>query len=120
MRPAISDSLISGQPLYLLYSKRNALPAVPALIAASLPMHATGSVRLQVTGKPPTTRGSAACVPFPPPEQPYRLSGSAAAPADCRIWRRVNMVELTMGAAGRGPGRVLSARERIRAGHSLR
>src|SRR5688500_16692574 len=51
MRPAISDSLISGQPLYLLYSNAG-LPAC-ALAAA-----ATGSVRLQVTGRPPTSKGS--------------------------------------------------------------
>ena len=58
MRSAISDSLISGHPEYLLYSKRNAFFAVPALIAASLPTQATGNVRLQVTGRPPTTSGS--------------------------------------------------------------
>ncbi len=60
----MSDSLISGQPLYLLYSNRNAFAAVPALMAASLATQATGSVRLQVTGNPPTTSGS----PLPPPE----------------------------------------------------
>jgi len=46
MRPAMSDSFTSGQPLYLLYSN------CPARAA-----QATGKVRLQVTGKPPTTRG---------------------------------------------------------------
>ncbi len=54
----MSDSLISGQPLYLLYSKRKALDAVPALMLASLPTQATGRVRLQVTGSPPTMSGS--------------------------------------------------------------
>src|SRR6186713_2941116 len=94
MRPAISDSLISGQPLYLLYWKRNSLLARPALMAASLPVQATGKVRLQVTGRPPTTRGSACWAAFPPSEHPNRPIGKAAAPADCRIWRRVNMAAL--------------------------
>src|SRR5687768_16854398 len=53
MRPAMSDSLISGQPLYLPYSKRPAF--APGCDARAT--HATGSVRLQLTGRPPTTRG---------------------------------------------------------------
>ena len=54
IRPAIRDSLISGQPLYLLnwYSNRGLPPAAARLLAA-LATHATGSVRLHVTGKPP-------------------------------------------------------------------
>src|SRR5262245_36624094 len=56
MRPAISDSLISGQPLYLLYSySYRAAGGAVALNFAWL-TQATGSVRLQVTGSPPTTR----------------------------------------------------------------
>src|SRR3954463_8294018 len=86
MRPAISDSFISGQPLYLLYSKVNGLAAVPALIAASLPTQATGNVRLQVTGKPPTTR----CGAFlSSDEHPAMASGSAAAAAPCSNCRRL-------------------------------
>src|SRR5690348_8060783 len=59
--PDISDSFTSGQPLYLLYSKVNwDAPLLPARFAAALAAQATGSVRLQVTARPPTTRGSAA------------------------------------------------------------
>src|SRR6476646_10725478 len=65
MRPAISDSLISGQPLYLLYS--NCPPARAT--------QATGSVRLQVTGSPPTTNG---------PRAASALMGNAAAAAPSR------------------------------------
>src|SRR5438046_1264256 len=45
MRPAISDSFTSGQPLYLLYS--NCPDAT----------HATGSGRCHVTGNAPTPNG---------------------------------------------------------------
>ena len=58
MRFAISDSLISGQPLYLLYSNSKSLAAVPALMLAAFAVQATGSVRLHVTGRPPTISGS--------------------------------------------------------------
>src|SRR5262245_9804015 len=51
----MSDSLISGQPLYLLYSNCQRGPAPPACFAAALAAQATGRVRLQVTGSPPTT-----------------------------------------------------------------
>src|SRR6516162_2075003 len=58
MRPAISDSLISGQPLYLLYSNSNCgAPFFSPAFAAALATQATGSVRLHVTGKPPTSNG---------------------------------------------------------------
>src|SRR6516164_10489202 len=58
IRPAISDSLISGQPLYLLYSNSNCgAPFLSAVFAAALATQATGSVRLHVTGKPPTSNG---------------------------------------------------------------
>src|SRR6185369_15589677 len=55
MRPLMSDSLISGQPLYLLYSY-SYLGAVAGAVplAVALPTQATGNVRLQVTGSPPT------------------------------------------------------------------
>ena len=61
MRPAIKDSLISGQPLYLLnsYSKRGP-PFLSALLLVWRATQATGSGRLQVTGRPPTCSGAAA------------------------------------------------------------
>jgi hypothetical protein len=68
MRFDMSDSLISGQPLYLLYSNSKSFPAVPALMLAALAVHATGSVRLQVTGRPPTISGLR--FPLSPPAQP--------------------------------------------------
>src|SRR3954471_3896090 len=67
IRPAISDSFTSGQPLYLLYSNSNRGPLpLSAVLAAARAPHATGRVRLQVTGRPPTSRGvdaAAAAVP---------------------------------------------------------
>jgi hypothetical protein len=56
-RPDISDSLSSGQPLYLLNSKSG---AVSHLRPVAIAEHATGSVRLHVTGSPPTSSGFAA------------------------------------------------------------
>src|SRR5471032_1373607 len=59
MRPVIRDSLISGQPLYLLYSNSIRGPqALLALFSVALATQATGNVRLQVTGRPPTWIGS--------------------------------------------------------------
>src|SRR6185369_17110638 len=49
MRFDISDSLISGQPLYLLYSYSKSFEAVPALMLAAFAVQATGNVRLQAT-----------------------------------------------------------------------
>src|SRR6476620_8502874 len=58
IRPAINDSLTSGQPLYLLYSNSNCgPPPFAALLAAARAAQATGSVRLHVTGRPPTRSG---------------------------------------------------------------
>src|SRR6476620_652053 len=58
IRPAINDSLTSGQPLYLLYSNSNCgPPPFAALLAAARATQATGSVRLHVTGRPPTRSG---------------------------------------------------------------
>src|SRR5262245_31869129 len=78
------DSLISGQPLYLLYSK-SAPSVLPASRAATLAVQATGSVRLQVTGRPPTTSVSAPSAAFLSPS-PFlqAASGSTAAPAAAR------------------------------------
>src|ERR1700722_1788097 len=86
--PDISDSFTSGQPLYLLYSNANCgLPLLSARFATALAAQATGSVRLQVTAKPPTTRGSAAAA-----GTGQVMAGSAAAasapPSSCRRWTR--------------------------------
>src|SRR5689334_14372062 len=90
MRPAINDSLISGQPLYLLYSKRNLLVAVPASMARFFPTQATGRVRLHVTGNPPTTSGSSPGL-LSLDEQPASAQGRAEAKADCRSCRRLSV-----------------------------
>src|SRR5882757_1593800 len=72
IRPAINDSLISGQPLYLLYSYANwGAPPGLARFFAALATQATGSVRLQVTGSPATIR--ALCLSFA--AQDSRLRG---------------------------------------------
>lgn len=56
LRPA--PTTMEWQPLYLLYSKANCgFPLLSALLAVAFATQATGSVRLQVTGKPPTTSG---------------------------------------------------------------
>src|SRR5438067_8446523 len=51
----MSDSLISGQPPYLLNS--NSAPFLCAPLPADDAAQATGKVRLQVTGSPPTCKG---------------------------------------------------------------
>src|SRR5690348_16358637 len=91
MRPAMSDSLISGQPLNLLYVNAKSLPAWPALMLAYLPTHATGSVRLQVTGRPPTTSGSR-FADLSPAHAPS-ASGTADASAPLSTCRRSNVNE---------------------------
>src|SRR6185312_815690 len=96
------DSLISGQPLYLLYSYSNlGVPAGALRLAALLPTHAMGRVRLQVTGSPPTTRVS----DFRP-AHPSMPSGRAAAASPCstclRDWNSARMTlsrGLIVGAA---------------------
>src|SRR5690349_23130237 len=89
MRPAISDSLISGQPLYLLYWNSKSFDAVPAFMLLSFATQATGSVRLQVTGRPPTTSGSLRADLSP--AQAPRASGTAEASAPLRTCRRSNL-----------------------------
>src|ERR1700722_2119595 len=80
MRPAIKDSLTSGQPLYLLYwNSKRGWPAGRAPLLRALETHATGSVRLQVTGSPPTTKGAPWAFPFDPFPQESALKGKAAA-----------------------------------------
>src|SRR6187402_2608454 len=60
MRPAISDSLTSGHPLYLLNSNSNCGPLpLAAALAAARATQATGRVKLQVTGRAPTCSGLA-------------------------------------------------------------
>ena len=75
IRPVISDSLISGQPLYLLNSNSGLAPAAA---------QATGSVRLHVTGRPPTSNGFAGvCARGRMANEP-----SAAAPPSSTLRRR--------------------------------
>ena len=84
MRPAISDSLISGQPLYLLYPNANCeRRPCRRVFAAALATQATGSVRLQVTGRPPTTNGLAVAA-----EAGSGMAESAAANPPRSAWRR--------------------------------
>src|SRR3974377_2319024 len=86
MRPAMSDSLISGQPLYLVYWYSNFLvPAGKDPLLTLRATHATGSVRLHVTGSPPTTSASG-----PLFEQPTAPKGTAAAASPRSNHRRVN------------------------------
>src|SRR5262249_60668812 len=59
-RPAMKASLSSGQPLNLAYSAIPPAMAFPSLIPCSIALQATGRVRFQVTGNPPTFRDSAA------------------------------------------------------------
>src|ERR1700730_5289510 len=83
MRPLMSDSLISGQPLYLLYSYSYLVAVAGAVpLTVVLPTQATGNVRLHVTGNPPTTRelGFFAA-------HPIMLSGTVAA-RPCNTCRR--------------------------------
>src|SRR5579871_3627358 len=96
MRPAIRDSLISGQPLNLLYSnwKRGA-PAPRARLVASLLTHATGRVRLQVTASPPTASELGLV-----PAQPAPSSGTPSAARPCMTRRR----DIGGAAADCGPG----------------
>src|SRR5581483_10643098 len=66
------DSLTSGQPLILVYSySKRGVPAGSDWLRVSLATHATGRVRLQVTGNPPTV----SALVFPRP-QPETASGS--------------------------------------------
>src|SRR5258708_7682811 len=104
MRFAISDSLISGQPLYLLYSYSNCGPPGFALLMAIFAVQETGSVRLQVTGSPPTTRGSRFTAWSA--EQPYMLNGSAAAIAPCKTRRRPRRFAFTWISLAGWPGPV--------------
>src|SRR5579872_1769212 len=69
----MSDSLTSGQPLIFSYSYSKRGTPLDAL-ATLLATHATGSVRLQVTGRPPITRASEREL-----EHPSAPNGSAAA-----------------------------------------
>src|SRR5690349_609521 len=106
MRPDISDSLISGQPLYLLYSK-----SCPSFAFARA-VQETGSVRLHVTGRPPTTRDALPSVAAPSFFlQPTRgsVAAAAAAPAPQRKSRRwrfttiLSTISLTTPRAGARP-----------------
>ena len=89
MRPDISDSFSSGKPLYLLYSKPSGFAGLVApfvaAISASFAAHATGRVRLQVTGKPPTTSDAL----FFSEEHAANADGNAIADASFNSCRRV-------------------------------
>src|ERR1700759_2848530 len=90
MRPAIKDSLTSGQPLYLLYwNSKRGWPTARAALLRAFETQATGSVRLQVTGSPPTTRGAPSPWPFDPFPQESRLKGKTAAASPCTTCRRL-------------------------------
>jgi hypothetical protein len=80
-RPDISDSLISGQPLYLLNSKRPSSGLPPGSMPREA-AHAIGIVRLHVTGKPPTTRAFACACAL------GSAAHAAAAPAASSSLRR--------------------------------
>ncbi len=93
------DSLISGQPLYLLYSNSYfGVPAAAAPFIAAFATQATGRVRLQVTGNPPTTR---AFVFFS--AHPGSPSGNAAA---ARPRRRASRRVRNCGYTQKPPGRL--------------
>src|SRR6185312_3935605 len=78
------DSLTSGQPLYLLYSYSYfCVPGGAFRLAALLPTHAIGRVRLQVTGSPPMTRVSAFLL-----AQPSMPRGRAVAARPCNTCLR--------------------------------
>src|SRR5882757_8710520 len=98
MRPAIKDSLTSGQPLYLLYwNSKRGRPAGRAALLRAFETHATGSVRLQVTGSPPTTKGAPWPLPFDPFPQESTLTGKAAATSPCTTCRRLKACSSTGG-----------------------
>src|SRR5689334_1822708 len=80
--PAINDSLISGHPLYLLHSYSRGASAAGALpLLAAFAMQATGSVRLQVTGRPPTCNGPF----FSAAQDSNPIGKAAAAPCNSRL-----------------------------------
>src|SRR5580704_1094147 len=89
MRPAINDSLTSGQPLYLLYlySKRGS-PIPSAALLRDFETHATGRVRLHVTGSPPTTNGSPLPIPLDPFPHDSAPRGKADAASPCNTCLR--------------------------------
>src|SRR5688572_14892690 len=90
MRPAISDSLISGQPLYLLYSNASPVSVMPAAaLFAALAWQATGKVRLHVTGSPPTCKGPPALEQDQPVQA--RTVAAAAPSSSCLRWRKCTL-----------------------------
>src|ERR1700688_490542 len=97
MRPAIKDSLTSGQPLYLLYwNSKRGWPAGRAPLLRAFETHATGSVRLQVTGSPPTTNVSPLVFPPDPFPQDSVLRGKAAAISPCNTCLRFKACSSTV------------------------
>src|ERR1700730_14434035 len=97
MRPTIKDSLTSGQPLYLLYwNSKRGWPGERVPLLRAFETHATGSVRLQVTGSPPTTNGPPLAVPFDPFPQESALKGKAAAISPCTTCLRFKACSSTV------------------------
>src|ERR1700722_1457213 len=97
MRPAIKDSLTSGQPLYLLYwNSKRGWPGERVPLLRAFETHATGSVRLQVTGSPPTTNGSPWVLPLGPFPQDSVLRGKAAPISPCNSCLRFKACSSTV------------------------
>src|SRR5690349_12112544 len=100
IRPVMRDSLISGQPLYLLNS--NSEPLVRgASLSAEEAAHATGSVRLHVTGRPPTWSGAAA--PWARGRAPARARAAAAAPCRSCLRSKKCVVRATLSLTSQFP-----------------
>src|SRR5690242_18502542 len=98
MRPDMSDSFTSGQPLYLLYSYSYfGAPGAAVPFVLARPTHATGKVRLHVTGKPPTINELAFCS-----AQLMTPNGSDAAARPCSTLRRETVTPLNRPPTGNG------------------
>src|SRR5689334_19382383 len=94
----MSDSLISGQPLYLLYSNSYfGAPAAADPLVVARPTQATGNVRLHVTGRPPTISELAFFS-----AQAEMPSGSDAAARPCNTRRRETVYSLNRPSRGKG------------------
>src|SRR5262245_42172801 len=111
MRPAMSDSLSSGQPLYLLYSYSNrGVAADVVLLTAAFATHATGNVSLHVTGSPQTTSLLDSLV-----VQASMPRGNAAAARPCTTSLREKEYRFAVSASLRRPDeRIANVTRRIR------
>src|SRR6185369_10450630 len=88
-RPDMRDSFISGQPLYLLNSKAGA-PTLAPLPSVAEAAQATGRVRLQVTGKPPTCK--TLFEPCARARVPTESNAAAPPSSNCRRCRKWGIV----------------------------